>query len=191
MKKTFITDSDKTFIEHYLDKASDIKKKVSELCRDAIDEIINLFECFDVNTIDVIDYDEDYRLTMYNDCGEPSFRQVKKVELYEGTIYVHDTDDFLYGSEEWYNEAPELLNVLTECLKDKFKDIESLEVGKKVRWIDPEIEDYDEEDRQEVLDRVFTIYECPDVIERDSIIRITDGSSEAEVLPMELVLMPD
>ena len=192
MNKTFITEIDKQFVTNFYNKGTDIIRNVTDLRHDAIDEIVNLFECFDIQTIDVENYDENFELNLVDiDQGRISTITVKKVELYEGTIYVYDDDDETHTSEEWFNEAPELLQELSSCIEMKFRDIEKLAVGKKVRWIDPAIEDYDEDDRQEQLDRIFTIYECPEVIERDSIIGISDGTSEADVLPMELVVLPD
>lgn len=61
-----------------------------------------------------------------------------------------------------------------------------LKIGTKVKWHDPAIEDYDVEDREEVLNRVFEIIDAPDEIEEDSIILISDGFTEAEVYPGEL-----
>lgn len=191
MKKTFITQVDKDILGNFYNEATDLIKKVSDLAADAINQIVNLFEAFDINRIDIANYDEDFRLVMENYLGDTTQVSIGKVELYESTIYVYDTDGNEYTSEDWYNQAPQLLQELATCLEMKFKDIEQFEVGKKVRWIDPEIEDYDEADRQDMLDRVFTIYSCPDEIEMDSIIGISCDESEAEVLPMELVLMPD
>ena len=191
MAKTFITQVDKDILGNFYNEATDLIKKVNDLAADAIDKIVDLFENFDINSIDIANYDEDFRLVMENYLGDTTQVSIKKVELYEGTIYVYDEDDHEYTSEDWYIQAPQLLQELATCLEMKFKDIEQLAVGKKVRWIDPEIEDYDEDDRQDMLDRVFTIYSCPDEIEMDSVIGISCDGSEAEVLPMELVLMPD
>ena len=191
MAKTFINDSGKNILSGIYDKATDVIKKVRDLCADAIDEIVNLFEGFDINSIDIANYDPRFMMVMEDYDGNLSRIEIKKVELEDGTIYVYDTEGNDYTSVDWYHQAPALLQELCECLELKFKDIESLAVGKKVIWVDPEIEDYDEEDRQEVLDRVFTIYSCPDVIERDSVIGISCDGSEAEVLPMELVVLPD
>lgn len=191
MKKTFITENDKNWIDGMKVRSGNLIKKVNELAADAIDNIVDLFENFDINSIDIANYDEDFRLVMENYLGDTTQVSIKKVELYEGTIYVYDTEDHEYTSEDWYIQAPQLLQEMATCLETKLSDIQNLAVGKKVRWIDPEIEDYDEEDREDMLNRIFTIYSCPDVIERDSIIGISCDGSEAEVLPMELVLMPD
>lgn len=130
-------------------------------------------------------------MTLYDDYGHPSNALISRAVLEDGTIYLIDTEGYNHTSDEWFHDATIVLTELSECLNEKFKDIQQLAVGKKVRWIDPGIDDYDEEYRLEVLDRVFTIYSCPEVIERDSVIGISCDSSEAEVLPMELVLMPD
>lgn len=191
MAKTFISQVDKDILVNFYNEATDLIKKVNELAADAIDKIVDLFENFDINRIDIANYDEDFKMVMENYLGDTEQVSISKVELYEGTIYVYDTDGNEYNSEDWYIQAPQLLQELASCLEMKFNDIEQLAVGKKVRWIDPEIEDYDEDDRQDMLDRVFTIYSCPDEIEMDSVIGISCDESEAEVLPMELVLMPD
>ena len=58
-------------------------------------------------------------------------------------------------------------------------------IGDKVKWEDPAIDDYDEEDRENLLDRIFEIYSI-----NGEVITITevDGGSEAEVYAEELTL---
>ena len=189
MAKTFITQIDKDSLTNFSNNGADIIKKVNDLAADAIDKIVDLFENFDIESIDIANYD-DFKMSMENYLGDINQVYVSKVELYEGTIYVYDEDGAEYTSEDWYLQAPQLLQELATCLEKKFNDIEQLTAGKHVRWIDPEIEDYDEDERQDILDRVFTIVQCPEVIERDSVILIANEETEAEVLPMELVLMP-
>ena len=191
MKKTFISENDMNWLNGMEVRSGNIIKKVHDLQRDAIDEIVNLFEGMDINSIDVENYDGQFEIDLMDDYGYKTRTLVKKVELENGIIYLVDEDGNDHESVECGEQAPELLGVLVDCLETKLSDIQNLAVGKKVRWIDPAIEDYDEEDREDMLNRVFTIYSCPDVIERDSIIGISDGTTEAEVLPMELVLMPD
>ena len=191
MKKTFISENDMNWLNGMEVRSGNIIKKVHDLQRDAIDEIVNLFEGMDINSIDVENYDGQFEIDLMDDYGYKTRTLVKKVELENGIIYLVDEDGNDHESVEWGEQAPELLGVLVDCLETKLSDIQNLAVGKKVRWIDPAIEDYDEEDREDMLNRVFTIYSCPDVIERDSIIGISCDGSEAEVLPMELVLMPD
>jgi len=189
MAKTFVTKTDIDSLVRFFNIGTEIVEKVSELASDAIDNIVDLFENFDIESIDIANYD-DFKMSMENDQGDINQVFISKVELYEGKIYVYDEDGDEYTSEDWYLQAPQLLQEVSICLEMKFKDIEQLTAGKQVRWIDPEIEDYDEDERQEMLDRVFTIVQCPEVIEQDSVILIANEETEAEVLPMELVLMP-
>lgn len=56
-----------------------------------------------------------------------------------------------------------------------------LKVGTRCRWHDPAIEDYQPEERQAILDRVFTITRI-----RGEIVLVSDGTTEAEVLAHEL-----
>ena len=58
-------------------------------------------------------------------------------------------------------------------------------VGQRVCWNDPEINDYDEEEREEVLNRVFLVHS---VDNRNGVAFIVeeDGGSEAEVYTDEL-----
>lgn len=191
MNKTFITEQDQWDMKSYMDKSADLNTKLRNILRGAINEIVNLFECFDINRIDIESYDDQFEVTLYDDYGHPSNTLISRAVLEDGTIYLIDTEGYNHTSDEWFHDATAILVKLSECLNEKFNDIQQLAVGKKVRWIDPGIDDYDEEYRQEVLDRVFTIYSCPEVIDRDSVIGISCDGSEAEVLPMELVLMPD
>ena len=65
-----------------------------------------------------------------------------------------------------------------------------LRKGDKVRWNDPAIDDYDEEDRESIKNRIFEI--ISDVYgDEDEIIEIAevDGRSEAEVYAYELELV--
>lgn len=65
-----------------------------------------------------------------------------------------------------------------------------LRKGDKVRWNNPAIDDYDEEDRESIKNRIFEI--ISDVYgDEDEIIEIAevDGRSEAEVYAYELELV--
>ena len=65
-----------------------------------------------------------------------------------------------------------------------------LKKGDLVKWNDPAIKDYDKEDREAVLGRVFEIVSEVDGDDEDEIIEISEveGSSYAEVPAHELVL---
>lgn len=67
-----------------------------------------------------------------------------------------------------------------------------IKVGAKVRWEDPAINDYDENERKEQEDMVWTVYLIDGSskntkVTRDSIILIVSSyGSEAQVFPCEL-----
>ena len=57
-----------------------------------------------------------------------------------------------------------------------------VKIGDKVKWNDPAINEYLEEERDEVLNRVFDVVDI-----NGEIILISDGFSEAEVTENELI----
>lgn len=65
-------------------------------------------------------------------------------------------------------------------------EIRDFYVGQRVKWDDPGINDYDPEDRDDVLNRVFLIHS---VDNRNGVAFIVeeDGCSEAEVYTDELI----
>ena len=191
MNKTFITRAHDAMIQGFKDKSNAIVKRISDEMRDAIDEIVNLFEAFDLSKIDIENYDDEFTLCAKDDYSRPYVLEVSRVEFENGVIYVMDKEGFEHESYEWGDEAPVLLNELAECLSMKFEDIKKLAVGVKVRWINPGIEDYPEEEREEILRLVWVIDSCPDEIEEDSVIAISNEYGEAEVLPMELVVVEE
>lgn len=58
----------------------------------------------------------------------------------------------------------------------------NFKIGDKVKWNDPAIHDYDPEDREEQLNRVYEV-----VDKYGDIILIADDFSETEVLAHELI----
>ena len=64
--------------------------------------------------------------------------------------------------------------------------IEDIILGQKVRWNDPAINEYDEEDREDALNREW---EIEDYNKENEIVWISDGYSEAEVYASELELI--
>jgi hypothetical protein len=86
---------------------------------------------------------------------------------------IYDTEDNLYS---WFMCSDDLSWVKFEC---------GFNIGDKVKWEDPAIDDYDEEDRENLLDRIFEIYSI-----NGEVITITEvgGGSEAEVYANELSL---
>lgn len=69
-------------------------------------------------------------------------------------------------------------------------EIQRIKVGMRVKWNDPGIDDYDPEDREEVLNRVFVVDEVEDNDDPlNTFVHITEegGFSEAEVFECELI----
>ena len=189
--KTFVTKKVEALMKSYIDNSSAIVRRIGEQVREALTGITNLFKDFDLKTIDVENYDPDYAIAIEDDYGNVKLVPVKCVDVWEGYIYVIDREGYEHGSEEWSSRAPELLSELSLCLNKKLKDIQELKVGARVRWIKPGIEDYPEEEREEMLQLIWVIDSCPDEIEEDSVIAISNEYGEAEVLPMELVIYRD
>lgn len=86
---------------------------------------------------------------------------------------IYDTEENLW---DWFNCSDDLSWVKFEC---------GFNIGDRVKWEDPAIDDYDEEDRENLLDRIFEIYEI-----NGEVISIVEvgGGSEAEVYDTELSL---
>lgn len=86
---------------------------------------------------------------------------------------IYDTEENLWS---WFNCYDNLKWVKFEC---------GFNIGDRVKWEDPAIDDYDEEDRENLLDRIFEIIEI-----NGEVITIAEvgGGSEAEVYDTELTL---
>ena len=65
-------------------------------------------------------------------------------------------------------------------------EFQEYHVGQRVKWDDPGINDYDEEDRDWVLNRIFIIHDV-DNRHGTAFIVEEDGGSEAEVYTDELI----
>lgn len=170
---------DKEFVLGLSKKASELKTTITNACRDAIDEIINLFEGLDTDRIDVEDWWDDNCL----ECTE-----VHHVINDGGTICVYPDigEDVEYTSEDWFYEAPALLEILTMAVLSKIDFTSKVKVGAKVKWNDPAINDYPEEERAKALNRIFTIFKVEGDTEEDCTVWISDGVTEAEVNYWEL-----
>lgn len=86
---------------------------------------------------------------------------------------IYDTEENLY---DWFMCSDDLSWVKFEC---------GFNIGDKVKWEDPAIDDYDEEDIDSLRERVFEIFEI-----NGEVISIAevDGGSEVEVYANELTL---
>lgn len=86
---------------------------------------------------------------------------------------IYDTEENLY---DWFMCSDDLSWVKFEC---------GFNIGDKVKWEDPAIDDYDEEDIDSLRERVFEIFDI-----NGEVISIAevDGGSEVEVYANELTL---
>lgn len=86
---------------------------------------------------------------------------------------IYDTEENLYA---WFMCSDDLSWVKFEC---------GFNIGDKVKWEDPAIDDYDEEDIDSLRERVFEIFDI-----NGEVISIAevDGGSEVEVYANELTL---
>ena len=173
---------DKEFVLGLSKKASELKTTITNTCRDAIDEIINLFEGLDTDRIDVEDWWDDNCL----ECTE-----VHHVINDGGTICVYPDigEDVEYTSEDWFYEAPALLEILTMAVLSKIDFTSKVKVGAKVKWNDPAINDYEPEERTEALKREFEIFKVPENLTVNDSVWISDGHTEAEVPIWELEIV--
>lgn len=175
--------TDKELIYSLMKKGAELTERIQNACRDAIDEIVNLFEGLDITRIEVEDW-----------ACEPdlySTGTINHVVLDEGTIYVYPDigEDVEYTSEDWFDEAPQLLQILTQALSAQTAFLEKLTVGAKVKWNDPAINDYEPEERTEALKREFEIFKVPENLTVNDSVWISDGHTEAEVPIWELEIV--
>ena len=103
-----------------------------------------------------------------------------------GMTYIDGYDntegEFVEG---WYaNDDNDDLSSIADFINAVLEQ-ELLKVGTKCKWNDPAIDDYPEEDREGILNRVFTIEE----INGEVILISDDEGTEAEVFACELELL--
>ena len=103
-------------------------------------------------------------------------------------IYFEDTDCVVYKEELEIN-SEEVWSNLACVLCDMYDfnfNYHNFEIGDKVYWNDPAINDYPEDEREDALKRRFVVIGIEGKYD-DSIITITDCYTDAEVYPNELV----
>lgn len=136
-----------------------------------------------------------YQIEIFNEAGE----QNVPMGLFDWQVFETKEDAQAYV--ETY--ADEFVGVKYDIVEYDEDDIEDysiikmpvdmkgnrIHINDKVKWHDPGINDYDEEDREEVLNRIWSVDEINITGEDDSIIQIGSGSSETEVLASELEIV--
>lgn len=117
----------------------------------------------------------------------------------KGTMFYVDGWDDSHGSwcKGWYVESDiDSYEKLTKFINDVLNpkpDYDWIKPGARCRWNDPAIGDYEPEDRQSVLDRIFEVTDVPQITDdedcQDAVITIkeVESGSEAEVHAHELV----
>ena len=157
-------------------------------------EIVNLFSSHNINTLFVgagatEDDEHDYcYCNIYNPSIQSSEESViNRIEVRDNGIWITPRDE-RFGDVciEDCNiaEIAGMYETLYQLLEDGLmvadKNGHQIYVGCNVKWNDPALNEYNPQDRQDMLDREF------EVIEISSVLIISDGISEAEVLPDEL-----
>lgn len=125
---------------------------------------------------------------LFIDSKNRSEREIYPTKIYRrngsDTHYVngYDYDDCEFVNGLRANDDTDSLESIAEFINAVLEQEQNwLKVGSKVKWNDPGIDDYDEECRETVRNRVFTIKE----INGDVILIRCDGT-EAEVPVHEL-----
>lgn len=147
-------------------------------------ELVKLRKEIVLNSLYISDYDNSFGFNPNHICtffdGYVSYLE----ELAEEDGYtewdnifkmfnLYDTEENLYA---WFMCSDDLSWVKFEC---------GFNIGDKVKWEDPAIDDYDDEDIDNLRERVFEIFEI-----NGEVISIAEinGGSEAEVYAEELTL---
>jgi hypothetical protein len=131
--------------------------------------VVDYTNNFNIDEKDVCSFFEGYESYIDELIEESGFVSSKENDYFD-EFRKYDNSDTL---ERWYN-----------CYDD-FSWVRGglLEVGDKVKWLDPNIEEFDEQDREEQKNRIYTIVE----IKKNGVYLIADDFSEVEAFGEELV----
>ena len=123
---------------------------------------------FNIDEKDVCNFFEGYESFIDELIKESGFVSSNDNDYFD-EFRKYDTLDTL---ERWYN-----------CFDDfSWAKGGLFEIGDKVKWLDPNIEEFDEEDREEQKNRTYTIVE----IKQNDVYLIADDYSEVEVFAEEI-----
>ena len=177
-----------------VDNAYNLVNAIRKANLEAHVALVNLFKENQVDHIDILNYDDCFYMDVCDSSGVAKNTVNIAQVLYSPTydiLSVIDTEGNEWEDSDWLTNEAAVLQLAAACLTEKYNGYSKMTNGTAVRWIDPAIEDYDEEDREDVLARVFTIYNCPpsDEIENDTVITIANEETEAEVYAYELVVV--
>jgi hypothetical protein len=174
----------------HIDNANALGNRWGAIQLEAIQTIKDILNKLPHKEFRLVDYHPDYSL-VFTDATR---RNITSVFLYNDELFLQDEDrfDYMESDGDWPDPL-DVLTDLTEALSRKIDDLKRLKVGARVKWIDPAIDDYDPDDREEQLQLIWVIDDCPtqDELDSDSTISISNEYGEAEVLPWELVYVDD
>ena len=171
----------------HIDNANALGERLSRVWNEALEGIRDTLNKLPHRAFQISDYDPDFFITL----AEGKTIRVTAIFLSENDIVLTDDDDWNYweqDKDDWIHCSVVIFQTLTQCIQSKIHDFEDIRVGSIVRWNNPGIEDYDEADREEILNLQWVVDKIPEDFEEDSVICISNEYSEVEVLPWELVL---
>ncbi len=170
----------------HIDNANALGERLSRLWKEAMDAIRDTLNKLPHRAFQISDYDPDCFITL----SDGKTIRLTAIFMSDDDIVILDDDEWNYWEQdgEFTHCSVAIFQTLTQCIQEKIHDLEDLKVGSIVRWNNPGIDDYDEADREEILNLQWVVDKIPEDFEEDSVICISNEYSEAEVLPWELVL---
>lgn len=148
----------------------------------------------DIKSIKAIKGLDDIVLVYQNICDGYFFTSpISEIGIDDAGFYINPLDvnyGKVYEDELAFNDE-EIWDMVWKKLVDGYAPFQTtswynLNVGDKVLWNDPKIEDYPKDERGYASRRVFTIEEI-NGLNDDAIILISDGTTDVETTPDELV----
>lgn len=180
-------------LQTFIDVSNAYMQIVKQTIEEAYQSFQNLFTQNGISHIDIGNYADQFQV-MCDDGGSGDNQvsvHVVAVEYEPGYgLYLIDDEGNQWESCLWDSSMIVVFWTAVQCLNDKFEDYKKFKNGVTVKWMDPEIEDYDPEDREDQLSRKYKIFglKVPaEEITDDTIIKIADRYGEAEALASELV----
>lgn len=181
----YINNLKHSFASH-IDNASALISRQLSIIEEAKEGIREALKKLPREAFRIIDYEPEF----YVRLSDGRSIQVSEISLSDNEIIVTSVDGFGYWEldNEWEHDSVNIFSCLTDCIQSKIHELSEIKVGSIVRWNNPGIDDYDEADREEILNLQWVVDKIPEDFEEDSVICISNEYSEAEVLPWELVL---
>lgn len=183
-------------LQPFIDASDVYMQRVRQTIEEAYKSFKNLFEQNEIQRIDIGNYADQFQV-MCDDGGSGDNQvsvHVVAVEYEPGYgIYLIDDEGNQWEACLWDSNMILVFWTAVQCLNDKYEDYKKLRKGARVKWMDPAIEDYDPEDREEQLNLLWVIDDCPeqDELFDDSTVCISNEYGEAEVMAYELVYVSD